>query len=362
MDIIRAPGLGALPGTRSEGGRRGIRRPSRSGKPAAMSEHAPGFRSVGRSGIDLGLLAGRSPSTGCDEPGRSRLAGIATRRHDGSRRARTVRRVAPSLSETRDISRPGAPSRDAGILEPGVRDASTAVRGPPNGTPIGAGAVPRASCTRRTRARGREGALLRRRGEFPAKELIFRVYKKEAQVEVWAGGARGPLRASRPTGSARRAASSDRSAPKATCRCPRASTRSSYFHPESAYYLAALVDYPNRVGQIRGDKTTPGGNPHARQLRVDRLHLDDRRADGGALPHGVVDLARQRARTHVHIFPRPRSRRPDRDPELRAAPRVLARARRGQDRVRTLGTHPEIQIERDGRYVVATSEKPLTTR
>jgi len=189
---------------------------------------------------------------------------------------------------------------------------------------------------------------------FPAKELLFRVFKKEAQVEVWAGGGKEPLARVATYGIC---AASGELGPKRAegdMQVPEGFYTLSYFHPESAYYLAALVDYPNLSDKIRGS-ATPGGQimMHGSCASIGCISMTDERMEELYLM--AWSTWRDRGtRTHVHSFPARDIRALLADPAHRPHHAFWRELDEGKAAFEATGRVPTIRVAPDGRYVVAS--------
>ena len=295
---------------------------------------------------------------GCDSS-RPEPASPASRRVEVVERASASRPLAapPSL-DFQHVAHvtPSPSSPSLGGLEPAVRDASTEVRAPTDWHADRSWSGPaRVMHAKNTRQDAVKGLFSAAGVTFPGKELLFRVFKKEAQVEVWAGGGTGPMARVATYGIC---AASGELGPKRAegdMQVPEGFYTLSYFHPESAYYLAALVDYPNASDKIRGNRTTPGGQilMHGSCASIGCISMTDERMEELYLMAWST-FRDSGARTHVHIFP-------GRDldgliadaehAEHHAFWRELAAGKGAFERT---GRIPRIQIEPDGRYVVAS--------
>lgn len=138
---------------------------------------------------------------------------------------------------------------------------------------------------------------------YPAVDLLFRVYKAEAELEVWAGAGDAPLRRVATYGVC---AASGELGPKRAegdLQVPEGFYELAWFHPESAFHLGALVDYPNRSDRIRG-AATPGGQImlHGACASVGCIAMSDQRVEELYLMAWST-FTRNGKKTRVHIFP-----------------------------------------------------------
>jgi hypothetical protein len=145
-------------------------------------------------------------------------------------------------------------------------------------------------------------ALFRARAvAFPPPQLLWRVFKREGLLEVWAASRLGdPLVA---VTSYRICYASGELGPKrreGDLQVPEGFYRISFYNPASSYHLAMLVDYPNTSDRILGDRRAPGGEImiHGSCVSVGCIAMSDERVEELWL------MARGMARpVHVHIFP-----------------------------------------------------------
>lgn len=135
---------------------------------------------------------------------------------------------------------------------------------------------------------------------YPAKRMFLRAFKRERQLEMWAGDASGPLKlirtytvaaASGDLGPKRR--QGDRQVPEGVYVVDR-------FNPSSSFHLSLGLNYPNESDRIRSDKEKPGGDIfiHGDRRSIGCLAMTDPIIREVYL--GAVDAARPIA---VHIFP-----------------------------------------------------------
>lgn len=132
------------------------------------------------------------------------------------------------------------------------------------------------------RAREEKEAGLRARFKevgvaYPAKRLFFRAFKRERELEMWAGDAAGKLKlvqtyrvaaASGELGPKRK--EGDRQVPEGVYVVDR-------FNPRSSFHLSLGLNYPNASDRIRSDKKKPGGDIfiHGDQRSIGCLAMTD---------------------------------------------------------------------------------------
>lgn len=187
---------------------------------------------------------------------------------------------------------------------------------------------------------------------WPARELLLRIYKDESEVEVWAGDGAAPLRRVATYGIC---AASGELGPKRAegdLQVPEGFYSFGYFHPESAYYLSALVDYPNRSDRIRG-AATPGGQimMHGRCASIGCIAMTDERMEEIYLMAWSAWRTSGK-KTGVHIFPGRDFDALLADPDHAAHHAFWREIRAGHDAFEATRRVPAIAIADDGRYVV----------
>lgn len=147
-------------------------------------------------------------------------------------------------------------------------------------------------------------ALFRDRGvPFPPAELLFRTFKEERELEVWASADHGAAMTHVATyevcamsgGPGPKRAEGDRQVPEGFYRI-------AYFWPESAYHLSANVGYPNASDKILGGPR-PGGEImiHGRCASIGCIAVTDERIQ--ELYVMSAPLLDRGDRVNVHIFP-----------------------------------------------------------
>jgi murein L,D-transpeptidase YafK len=195
-------------------------------------------------------------------------------------------------------------------------------------------------------------ALFERAGvSYPPKDVLFRAFKDVAELEVWAGDGTAPLALVATYGIC---AASGELGPKrreGDLQVPEGFYRIGYYHPTSAYYLAAQINYPNASDRRRGGPN-PGGDilMHGRCASIGCISMTDERIEEIYLVGWAAFL--QGAPTHVHIFP---SRDFDallRDPKWAAHHEFWREIRVGFDAFEKDKRLPDVRIDAEGRYVV----------
>ena len=141
---------------------------------------------------------------------------------------------------------------------------------------------------------------------YPPAEIFIRVFKHEAQLELWGSDAGGaPLRlietfpilksSGRP-GPKRR--EGDRQVPEGCYFVDR-------FNPVSAYHLSLGINYPNAADRFHADRARPGGDIfiHGSNRTIGCLPLGDRAIEEVFIVASDVHEQRGQRDIPVHIFP-----------------------------------------------------------
>lgn len=189
---------------------------------------------------------------------------------------------------------------------------------------------------------------------FPPHDVLYRVFKKERQFEVWAAGRGEPMKLIATYGIC---AASGELGPKrreGDMQVPEGFYKVGYFHPMSSYYLSAQVDYPNRSDKIRGG-ASPGGDIliHGRCASIGCISMTDERIEEIYLVGWAAFM--NGGPTAIHIFP---SRDMDallEDPKYDEHHAFWREIKPGLDAFDASHRLPSIRIESDGRYVVTPS-------
>ena len=135
--------------------------------------------------------------------------------------------------------------------------------------------------------------------QWPPTHLLFRAYKAQELLEVWAGKTKALTKIA----SYEICAASGDLGPKrkeGDRQVPEGFYRLTWFNPASKFHLSMLVDYPNRADRVHADKKEPGGEI--------MIHGDCRSRGCLAMSDGRIEelwLMAKAAKTkpHAHIFP-----------------------------------------------------------
>jgi murein L,D-transpeptidase YafK len=186
---------------------------------------------------------------------------------------------------------------------------------------------------------------------YPPKDTLLRVFKQEAELELWAGGGDEPLRlvttyaicaASGDLGPKRR--EGDRQVPEGFYKI-------GYFDPTSAFHLAMLVDYPNASDRLRGGPQ-PGGEIliHGSCASIGCVAMSDERIEEIYLVGWATFLNRRPV--HVHIFPARDMDALLADTKHEAHRDFWRELKVGHDAFEETKRIPSVRIAADGRYEV----------
>jgi murein L,D-transpeptidase YafK len=186
---------------------------------------------------------------------------------------------------------------------------------------------------------------------YPPKDVLFRAFKDVAELEVWAGDGSGPLALVATYGIC---AASGELGPKrreGDLQVPEGFYQIGYYHPTSAYYLAAQINYPNASDRRRGGPN-PGGDilMHGRCASIGCISMTDERIEEIYLVGWAA--FREGRPTHFHIFP---SRDFDAllaDPKWSMHHDFWREIRVGFDAFEADKRLPDVRIDAEGRYVL----------
>lgn len=192
---------------------------------------------------------------------------------------------------------------------------------------------------------------------YPAKELLVRSFKKERQLELWAGDGKGPLVLVK---SWQVCASSGDLGPKrrqGDLQVPEGVYTLDKLNPVSSYHLSLHVDYPNRADRIAGKREhigNLGGDimVHGECVTIGCIPIENDPIE--ELYLAVLDAG---LRPPIHIFP---ARLDDaglqalaattEDASVRELWGDLAHVQRAFDERRRI---PRVVVDTSGRYVLA---------
>ncbi len=186
---------------------------------------------------------------------------------------------------------------------------------------------------------------------FPPSDVLFRAFKQEAELEVWAGDGQSELKLIATYGIC---AASGELGPKRNegdRQVPEGFYQVGYYHPTSSYYLSAQVNYPNASDKVRGGPS-PGSDIliHGRCASIGCLSMTDERIEEIYLVGWAAFMKGKP--THVHIFP---SRDLDvllADPKYKVHHDFWRELAPGKKAFEDTHRIPSVKIEKDGRYVV----------
>lgn len=186
---------------------------------------------------------------------------------------------------------------------------------------------------------------------FPPGQILFRGFKKEKRIEVWAATeATGPLShvttyeicyASGALGPKRR---------EGDLQVPEGFYTVNLYNPSSTYYLAMQVSYPNLSDRILGDKSRPGSEImiHGNCVSIGCMAMSDERAQEIWLEAAAV--RDKRGTVHVHLFPTRDMAGLVAKTEQKEHVPFWENIKEGFDYFQAKRLIPSISIDREGRY------------
>jgi murein L,D-transpeptidase YafK len=115
------------------------------------------------------------------------------------------------------------------------------------------------------RARNLAGRRLSQRFErakvdYPPNALLFRAYKHEKRLEMWAGNGRGKLKLIHAYPIAGMSGTLGPKRKEGDKQVPEGLYHIDRFNPQSRFRLSLGINYPNASDRIRGDSKAPGGD------------------------------------------------------------------------------------------------------
>lgn len=186
---------------------------------------------------------------------------------------------------------------------------------------------------------------------FPPHDVLFRIFKKEGEFEVWAGDADQPMKLVATYGIC---AASGVLGPKrreGDLQVPEGYYKVGYYHPMSSYYLSAQVDYPNASDKVRGGPALGGDILiHGSCASIGCISMTDERIEEIYLVGWSAFLAGRP--TNIHIFPARDIDALLKDPSLDKNHDFWREIEPGLKDFDASHRVPEVRIEKDGRYVI----------
>lgn len=186
---------------------------------------------------------------------------------------------------------------------------------------------------------------------FPPHDLLFRVFKKERELELWAGDDGQPLKLIATYGVCAASGALGPKRNEGDLQVPEGYYKVGYYHPMSAYYLSAQVNYPNASDKVRGGPS-PGSDIliHGRCASIGCVSMTDERIEEIYLV-GWGAFMKGRP-TNIHMFPARDFKPLYADPayaQHHAFWREIEPGLVAFDKSHRL---PDVRIEKDGRYVI----------
>ncbi len=184
--------------------------------------------------------------------------------------------------------------------------------------------------------------------DFPPKKVLFRVFKKEKDLEVWATDDREqPMR---PIATYRICSASGHKGPKTRSgdgQVPEGFYEIDFFKPRSDYYLALHINYPNRRDRSQ-HSTGSAIMIHGNCVSIGCLAMSDDRIQ----ELWVIGRSLKKGRVQVHLFPERKMQAlvdGTKDIKLKEFWQSLATGKRRFDADRRLPK--KIQFDDQGRYL-----------
>jgi len=139
---------------------------------------------------------------------------------------------------------------------------------------------------------------------YPAPRLYLRAFKREGQLELWAGAAHGTMTRVHTFAICARSGDLGPKRKRGDLQVPEGFYRISQLNPTSSYHLSLRVDYPNRADRARGDAKDPGGDIfiHGDCVTIGCVPIQDEPIEQLFL--AVLDTRRRHGTpVTVHLFP-----------------------------------------------------------
>jgi len=138
---------------------------------------------------------------------------------------------------------------------------------------------------------------------FPPHSLLFRIFKQEQVVEVWAGDRNKPMRQVTRYGICSASGGLGPKRRSGDMQVPEGYYHVDLFNPHSSFYLSLRVGYPNASDRILGKRGSLGGDImiHGNCVSIGCIALSDERMQEVWVMADAVRKAKRKV--HVHIFP-----------------------------------------------------------
>ena len=186
---------------------------------------------------------------------------------------------------------------------------------------------------------------------FPPRQLFFRIFKEEMELEVWAAEKKDhKLKHVTTYGICASSGSVGPKRKQGDGQVPEGFYLIDMYNPHSRFYLSMRIGYPNKSDKILGHKRSPGNAImiHGNCVSIGCLAMSDERIQ--ELWVMVKPFKKHRRPVHVHLFPtRDLGTYVDVQPnvDLKA---FWANLKEGFDYFETKKTLPAVTIDKKGRY------------
>lgn len=186
---------------------------------------------------------------------------------------------------------------------------------------------------------------------FPPAEILYRVFKRDRRLEVWASGSKAaPLThvttyevcyASGELGPKRK--EGDRQVPEGFYTI-------NLMNPWSKYFLSMQVSYPNASDRILGDKAAPGSEImiHGNCVSIGCVAMMDERMQ--EIWVTTMEARKQGGSVHVHIFPARDMAGLIASGEHAQHHAFWENIKEGHDFFARTKKLPQVEVQKDGRY------------
>lgn len=186
---------------------------------------------------------------------------------------------------------------------------------------------------------------------FPPASLLFRAFKTQKELEVWAAPQKdAPMKLVATYGICRISGEVGPKRSQGDAQVPEGFYTIHYYWPVSAYHLEMKVGYPNASDKVLGAKD-PGGDImiHGACASIGCLAMSDERAEELWVMAQTVD--KRGSKVHVHIFPSRDMASLLQDSQHQRHWAFWTNLKEGFDRFEQTKRLPKVNIDWRGRYL-----------
>jgi hypothetical protein len=186
---------------------------------------------------------------------------------------------------------------------------------------------------------------------FPPASLLFRAFKLQKELEVWAAPQKdAPMKLVATYGICRLSGDIGPKRSQGDAQVPEGFYTIHYFWPVSAYHLEMKVGYPNASDKVLGARD-PGGDImiHGACASIGCLSMSDERAEELWVMAKTVDKGG--SKVHVHIFPSRDITSLLQDPQHQRHWPFWTNLKEGLERFDQTKRLPKVEIDWRGRYL-----------